>query len=233
MKKWSKYSILSLVVLLFLFSSGNTAIFAYEDEQQLKEWLPKPLVIIDAGHGGIDGGAEDGGIFEKDINLKVSQKLYLLLESQNISAVLNRTGDYALSDENRWHNVKSRHLRDLSQRSALSKQLDHAIFISIHCNASTTSRARGPVVIHQKAGESYLLASLLQHRLNDVFKTKKRAVGATSFYLLKYVNKPAVIVELGFISNANDRQMLTDQMKQTEIAQALSTAISHYFIINN
>lgn len=228
-----RYSFVIIILTLYMYSMNLHHLHAYTEGEKLKEHLPQTLVIIDAGHGGIDGGAADNGVYEKDINLKVAQKLYLLLQSDNITAVLNRTGDYALSDENRWLNVKSRHIRDLSQRSGLTKQLNHAIFVSIHCNASPSKKAHGPLVIHQKKGESYLLATLLQNRLNEVFNTKKRPVGASSFYLLKYVNKPAVIVELGFISNANDRQLLSNQLKQTEIAQALSSAISHYFIINN
>lgn len=233
MKQLRKIIYLSVIVFILAgVSVSDTPIYA-DNEAEIKEWLPQPLVIIDAGHGGLDGGAESHGIKEKDINLKVAQKLYLILQSKNMTAVLNRTGDYALSDENRWHHVKSRHLRDLSQRSALSKQLDHAIFVSIHCNASPSPQAHGPLVIHQKTGESYLLASIMQNRLNDLFHTNKKPVGASSFYLLKYVNKPSVIVELGFISNWQDRQILNDQLQQTELAQALASAISHYFIINN
>lgn len=239
MSKFIKLTTAFLIAsLLFLLPSAtalHTTAYAFIENETdvVKDWLPKPVVIIDAGHGGVDGGAIYGGIYEKDINLKVAQKLYLLLQSENIPAILNRTGDYALSEENRWHRVKSRHLKDLSQRSGLTKQLNYAIFVSIHCNASPSPKAHGPLVLHQKTGESYLLASLLQHRLNNVFHTSKKAAGANSFYLLKYVNKPAVIVELGFISSWNDQQILTDQTKQTEIAQALSSGISHYLIINN
>lgn len=78
----------------------------------------RDVIIIDAGHGGIDGGTSFQNIMEKDINLAIAQKVFMLLRSMGYHAVLNRTGDYALSEENHWLGTRSRHLRDLAQRRA-------------------------------------------------------------------------------------------------------------------
>ncbi|MFC6331420.1 N-acetylmuramoyl-L-alanine amidase [Paenibacillus septentrionalis] len=203
-----------------------------EDRKQSSPYLPTTAVIIDAGHGGIDSGAFYGDIYEKDINLEVGKRLYAILQSRGIPTILNRTHDYALSDDNRWHRTSSRHLRDLSQRMGLAREIDHVIFISLHVNAVGNPNAHGPLVLHQQGGESALLARVIQTQLNGVYHTSKQPIAVNSFYVLKYVKSPAVLVELGFISNAEDRTRLTTPYEQKIIAEAIANGISHYFWIN-
>lgn len=190
--------------------------------------MPQAAVIIDVGHGGIDGGASHGDTLEKDINLAIAGKLYLLLRSQGIAAVMNRTGDYALSDDNRWHHTRSRHRRDLSQRRQLTEEINGELLISLHVNWARNSRKRGPLVLHQEGGESALLAFCLQDALNRQQRTNSLPREGKPFYLLRRVEQPSVIVEMGFISNDEDRRMLTDSRKQLEIAQAIASGIWQY-----
>jgi len=194
--------------------------------------FPATAVIIDVGHGGVDSGAVYGNLYEKDINLEVGKRLYALLQSRGIPAVLNRTHDYALSDDNRWHRTSSRHLRDLSQRMGLTREIEHVIFVSLHVNAGNSPRAHGPLVLHQQQGESYLLASSVQSEMNALFHTAKRPVAVNSIYILKYVKSPAVLIELGFISNKDDRARLTSSRELTKIAGSIADGISHYFWVN-
>jgi len=201
-------------------------------EAPITPFFPVTAVIIDAGHGGIDGGAAFGNIYEKDINLDVGKRLYALLQSRGIPAILNRTHDYALSDDNRWHRTSSRHLRDLSQRMGLTREIEHVIFVSLHVNAGKNSRAHGPIVLHQHQGESYLLATSIQSEMNALFKTAKRPVEVDKIYVLKYVKSPAVLIELGFITNENDRARLTTPHEQTKIANSIADGISQYFWVN-
>lgn len=190
--------------------------------------LPRTAVIIDVGHGGIDGGAAFGPTLEKDINLAIACKLYLLLQSKGIPAVMNRTGDYALSDDNRWHHTRSRHRKDLSQRQQLTEEIGSELLVSLHVNSARSSRKRGPLVLHQNAGESALLAFCLQDALNRQQRTSAYPRLGKPFYLLRRVDQPSVIIEMGFISNAEDRAMLTDPVRQTEIAQAILSGIRQY-----
>ncbi|URN93081.1 MAG: N-acetylmuramoyl-L-alanine amidase [Candidatus Pristimantibacillus lignocellulolyticus] len=194
--------------------------------------FPTTAVIIDAGHGGIDGGASYQNILEKDINLAVAKKLYAILQSNGIPTILNRTDDYALSDENDWHKTSSRHLKDLSQRMGLTREIEHVIFISLHVNATTNTRANGPLVLHQHTGESALLANNIQAPMNDLFGTSKHVVPVKTFYLLKFIKTPAVLVELGFISNAADRERLVTSSEQSKIASAIASGVLQYLWIN-
>lgn len=190
----------------------------------------KRFILIDAGHGGIDGGTSYQDILEKDINLAIAQKLYLLLKSEGIPALLNRTGDYALSDENRWSGSRSRHQRDLAQRHQLSEELPIDIYISLHVNWGRHSNTRGAVVLHQEEGRSYMLASAIQQQLNAMHGAGAHHLPETGnrYYLIRKVKQPAVIVESGFISNTVDRELLTSARGQTLIAQQINKAILYY-----
>ncbi|WP_424768959.1 N-acetylmuramoyl-L-alanine amidase family protein [Paenibacillus sp. sgz302251] len=194
-----------------------------------QDWvLPSTVVIIDVGHGGVDGGASAADVLEKDINLAVARKLYLLLRSQGIDAVMNRTGDYALSNDNRWHISRSRHRKDLSQRRQLTEEIESELLVSLHVNWSKKSSQRGPLVLHQNRGESALLAFSIQDALNRLQNTAYLPREGNPFYLLKRVKQPAVIVEMGFISSDADRAMLTDPHRQQQIAAAIASGIRQY-----
>lgn len=190
-----------------------------------------PVILLDVGHGGIDGGTSDDGVLEKDINLAISQKVYLLLRSKGYAVIINRLGDYALSDENRWLNSRSRHRRDLAQRKSLSEEVSTDIVVSIHGNWSPKSSTRGPVVLYQNEGRSYLLADSIQSELNHLFGTRRGVVWGKPFYLLNQIKQPAVIVETGFLSNAEDRAMMNDPAEQKRIAQSIADGIIYYLSV--
>ncbi|SEM72803.1 N-acetylmuramoyl-L-alanine amidase [Paenibacillus sp. OV219] len=193
--------------------------------------LPSAEVLIDVGHGGIDGGAHHEHVLEKDINLAIAKKLYLLLSANGIKAVLNRDADYALSDDNRWNPASSRHRRDLSQRSQLTKEIQTRILVSIHVNWAPDKTEHGPLVLHQNEGESALLAFCIQDALNRKQNTRALPRVGRPFYLLNVVKKPAVIVELGFLSHEGDREMLLDPRKQVELAEAINSGVRNYILL--
>ncbi len=194
----------------------------------VKRALPTADVLIDAGHGGIDGGTHWNDILEKDINLEISRKLYLLLRARGLKVILNRTGDYALSDDNRWHLSRSRHRRDLSQRRGLSEEIGATVFVSIHVNWSPKKTKKGPLVIHQVEGRSAMLAGYIQDSLNRQQNTFRLPQEAKQFYLLNRVQAPSVIVETAFLSDPGDRAMLTSIPGQNRIAAAIAGGIMAY-----
>jgi N-acetylmuramoyl-L-alanine amidase len=214
-----------LIICSFLLLTGWTA---QTDQPHIQYTLPTADVLIDAGHGGIDGGTHWNDIVEKDINLAISRKLYLLLRSKGLKVILNRTGDYALSDDNRWHLSRSRHRRDLSQRKELSAEIGASLFISIHVNWSPKGGRRGPLVIHQSEGRSALLAGFIQNSLNLQQGRSRLPHVANKFYLLNQVQVPSVIVETAFLSDPGDRAMLTSIPGQNRIAAAIANGIMGY-----
>lgn len=196
----------------------------------IKRAMPAADVLIDAGHGGIDGGTHFGEIKESNINLAIARKLYLLLRSRGIRAVLNRTGDYALSDDNRWHLSRSRHRRDLSQRGTLPDEIEAGLLVSIHVNWSPKGGKRGPLVLYGSGnGQGLLLASFVQEALNNQQGlTRRLPKPQKKIYLLNRVKSPGILVETGFLSDPGDRAMLTSKRGQTKVAEAIAAGITAY-----
>lgn len=229
-----RFLLISLITMLLLIANGSQPAVAAMPLQPViseseHDWaLPNTVVIIDVGHGGIDGGASYGDMLEKDINLAVAQKLYAILRAHGIAAVMNRTNDYALSEDNRWHMSRSRHRKDLSQRRQLTEEIDSELLVSLHVNSAKNKSKYGPLVLHQTSGESALLAFCIQDALNRQQNTEFLPREGKPFYLLRRVQQPSVIVEMGFISSERDRSMLTDPAKQQEIAEAVASGIRQY-----
>jgi len=217
---------LAVVLFLCVVLSGS---FAGAAELE----IPTVDIVIDAGHGGVDSGTTYGEVAEKDINLQVAKILYHELAKSGYRVILNRVGDYALSDENQWLNNPSRHLRDLAQRKHLAVEFSPQIMISLHTNWASNPKRRGPVVLYQKNNQGFMLADIIQHALNRFYGTNKEPVSGKKYYLLKHDSCPAIIVEMGFISNAADRELMTKPESQQQIAQAIKIGIDEYFLLTS
>jgi N-acetylmuramoyl-L-alanine amidase len=185
-------------------------------------------VLLDVGHGGIDGGTSFGDLLEKDINLSIAKKTYDSLQKKGFVVLMNRMDDYALSGENLWKHSRSRHLKDLAQRSHLANEVKPKVMISLHVNSARRTSKRGPLLLHQKSEQSLLLAKSLQDSLNKLYGTHEEPVYGKTYYLLKNTMVPAVIVEMGFITNVEDREMLTRPDSQQKIADKIAEGIQQY-----
>ncbi|GAA0374295.1 N-acetylmuramoyl-L-alanine amidase family protein [Bacillus horti] len=199
-------------------------------EQSLYRFMPYD-VVIDIGHGGIDGGTFHKTILEKDINLTIGLELYKELKKKHYLVGITRTHDYALSDDYHFSAIRSRHQRDLTQRKLIAEGLNPKLLISIHVNYSSSKKARGPMVIYQRRGNSYLIAALLQDNLNKLAQTKHSIVPSSTFFLLQSVDSPALIAEVGYISHPQERALLQQPAYQQQIAQAISNTIDQYFTL--
>ncbi|MHA0857821.1 N-acetylmuramoyl-L-alanine amidase family protein [Paenibacillus sp. CMAA1364] len=231
-KKRSQWIVFIMIVSVLLFSSlFNTNLLYADPDDPLNIPFSSKVILIDAGHGGIDGGTSFQDILEKDINLIIAKKVFLLLRSKGYNAVLNRSGDYALSDDNHWLHHSSRHIRDLAQRKELSRSIPTQIVVSLHVNWGKKTDKRGPLVLFQDEGRSYLLANMIQQHLNPLYATHQQPVHGKPYYILNYVKDPAVIVEMGFLSNAEDRVMLCNARKQLFIAEAIVDGIISYLMV--
>ncbi|KUP21827.1 N-acetylmuramoyl-L-alanine amidase [Paenibacillus sp. DMB5] len=239
-RRWRRWTIL-------LASAGLMALLAGPADAVQKEpsAAPAPLqkderrqvlghdqriILIDAGHGGVDGGTSHGEILEKDITLAISRRLFLLLRSDGFDAILNRTGDYAPSDENRWLRSKSRHLRDLAQRKELAETLPANVVVSVHINWAPSPAKHGPLVLYRQEGRSFLLARSIQDQLNKLYGMKTDPRPGKPFYLLNKITATTVIVEAGFISSPEDRSRLCTPHGQEELAEAIAGGIAAYLM---
>lgn len=229
-----------LFILLFFFidpfgdknSSTEDPSSITEDasEQNKKKY---PLLILDAGHGGIDPGKVGiNGALEKDINLAIVKKLQTLLEEEGFQIVLTRNSDTILGPAN----SSSPKRDDMLARVALVKELTPYFTISIHQNSYPTESVNGPQVFYYKDSvESATMAQVIQSVLNDYLQPKKKRVAQanTNYYLLTRTPTPTVIVECGFLSNQNEADLLVTDAYQTKVAEAIFMGIVSYYEVNS
>jgi N-acetylmuramoyl-L-alanine amidase len=181
------------------------------------------VIVIDPGHGGIDGGTSSGDLLEKDVNLRMGHILREVLEARQYQVVMTRTDD---SDVSHFvPNGASRYRRDLKGRVRLVGRVRPISLISIHVNWHKDSWHRGAIVYYQNGEtDSRLLAEAIQEELNAI-QPVKRQVRAADFYVLRNTNAPAVLVELGFISNPEDRRLMQDAAYLTKQAEAVRAGL--------
>lgn len=190
-----------------------------------------PIIIIDAGHGGRDGGASsDDGTLEKDLNLAVSKKLQSFFENAGYTVVMTRTEDVALGDGSSSH----KKLSDLQARTDIAKKYENAIFISIHMNKFPVAKYSGLTVYYSKNTEaSRSLASSVKDTVHNYLqKSNEREVKAagSEIYVLDNAPCTAVLIECGFLSNPEECALLkTDSYQQKTAACIYAATVNYIF----
>lgn len=186
-----------------------------------------PLIVIDPGHGGYDGGAQRDGIFEKHINLEVALILRELLLASGYRVVMTRYGDYSLIDGER-PTSGPRKTQDMQRRLAVIEKNNADLVIMLHCNAMASSRWAGGQVFYQRGyDQGELLAQDIQYFLGQLTDTT-REFKPGDFYLLRESTKVGALVELGFISNARERALLQETDYQRRLAMAIWLGITRF-----
>lgn len=200
----------------------NASIDAYAEQ--------KPKVLLDAGHGGFDGGAVSGDVMEKDLNLAISKKIAQQLRERGITVVESRDEDVDLAEDSSGGSQKK---RDMQNRAKLIVENPDAIFLSIHMNKFSDSRCKGAQVFYgRKNEESKRLAELLQTGIVSELQPENHRLAKqaeSSIYLLKQATIPAVIVECGFLSNAEDLKNLQSETYQSELASVIADCIEQFY----
>lgn len=188
-------------------------------------------VILDAGHGGFDGGAVAyDGTAEKDINLNITQKLRDLLEFNGVRVIMTRTED--TGTESISGPIARRKKSDLENRLALMGRNPDSIYVSIHLNKYTTSSAAGAQVFYTSNVDSAVnLAESVQGMITQMLQPENTRVvkaGGKNTYLLHKATVPAVIVECGFLSNHRELELLKNEEYQSKMAFAVANGILQY-----
>lgn len=221
----------AVICLLCVMAFG---LKAYEHGSQTAAALKvaEKVVIIDAGHGGEDGGAVGGdGTPEKELNLAVALKVQALLEQQGCTVFMTRSEDISLSTEE--DNAKrQRKIADLNNRKNMIEQYGADAFVSIHMNTFPDKKYFGAQVFYAKTPEkSKQLAMCIQEKINETDKENTRDAkdGTSGIYVLQNASVPSVVVECGFLSNEKDLQRLKTDEYRTKLAIAIFNGITKYF----
>lgn len=177
-------------------------------------------IVIDPGHGGVDGGTNVPGLLEKDVVLDVALRTKQYLERYQIPVVLTRTADTALGGTfDRGHER-----RDLNYRLQVANHCRAALMLSLHVNHTQSTTQRGMIVFYQPTRAGRDAASVFDDILRrwPLHGRKEGPLVRKDFAVLK-TKAPAVLVEMGFISNSEDRELLADPAYREKVAQALSS----------
>lgn len=182
-------------------------------------------VIIDAGHGGEDGGTSSkSGLVEKDINLELAFILKEKLEAEGVKVILTRDSDTLLYDRNANYQGRKKKL-DMAARLEIINNTKDCIFISLHMNAFSDSRYSGLQVWYSSQNpDSQPLADLIQTNVKTNLQpnnNRKTKSAGTSIYLLSQSSCPAVLVECGFLSNVSEAKLF----ESVEYKDALTTQL--------
>lgn len=228
-----KRVILSIIIILLLILVGMI-FFINLHKIASASSLPtlRKVIIIDPGHGGIDGGAvgRTTGVYESKINLEISLKLRKFLEESGSLVLMTRDEDVGLYTDD--GTIRKKKNEDLRNRKRLFDESNADAVISIHLNSFPESKYYGAQSFYPKNSErSKLLAELIQEELIRVLdngNTRKAKV-KNDVYILQNTKVPTVIVECGFLSNPEEERLLQNPDYQEKIAWSIYVGILRYF----
>lgn len=220
-KKRTIVVVLSLVLaLVAVFATAATVIAASKPDNGI-------TIVIDAGHGGADGGVVGAttGTKESDVNLSISKYLMKYLQNDGYNVVLTRSNSSAVAGGTRYSKQE-----DMKARRDIVNSAAPDLVISIHCNAYPVSSVKGAQAFFASAaaaGERY--AKAVQSYFNDVLNAKPRQAAVGDYYILNCSEYPSVLCECGFLSNAEEENKLITASYQQKVAYTIYSAISAVF----
>ena len=215
-------SIITCILIITYIMPVN--VFAFDNSDK--------VILIDPGHGGIDGGAKSkAGTIEKDINLQISLKLRDNLEEKGYKVYMTRDEDKGLYQKGKT--IKEKKREDLNRRVEMKKETECDIFISIHQNMFPQSKCYGAQVWYASNEKSYNLATIVQETIKESVKDNNKRIvkPAVEAYLIlrdKYEGA-SILVECGFLSNPDEESRLKSDEHQNLIVEGISNGIDKYF----
>lgn len=222
--------ILAVILITFclVMYSAFSNITARTDSDSLEQ---QPMIVIDAGHGGEDGGAEVDGVLEKDINLSIAGKLSEILRLCGCRVTEIRDEDISVYDSDA-QTLREKKVSDLKRRAEIANESDNNILVSIHQNKFDNSAYSGAQLFYSSNhDDSRVLAESIRGAITSLLQkdnTRELKPAGSDIYLLDHAEVPAVIVECGFLSNQQERSKLMDDAYQNEMAYAVAMGVLEY-----
>ena len=216
--------LISFCIVMFSAFSNITAHTSADIDDRI-------TVIIDAGHGGEDGGAEVDGILEKDINLSIADKLADTLRLCGVRVTAIRDEDISVYDDSA-QTLREKKVSDLKHRVEIVNGSENNILVSIHQNKFDNSAYSGAQVFYSSNNDkSRVLAESIRNSVVSLLQndnTRELKPANSDIYLLDNATVPAVIVECGFLSNDEERAKLLDSGYQSEMAYSIAMGVLEY-----
>ena len=223
--------VLCLLVGIMSFTYKNSRL-DIETKETTSTPVSNKVVVIDAGHGKPDEGAESSnGTTEAETNLKIALKVQNLLEESGSTVILTRSDENAIYDLDK-DTLRQKKISDIRNRVKIGNNSSADIFVSIHLNKIPEHEYSGWQCFYNSKNEkSIKLAKKLQSNLNDAIQKENKRVPMKldSVYIMKHVEIPISIVECGFLSNPEEEQELLNDEYQNKLAWGIFNGIIEYF----
>ena len=221
------FALLSAFVFLMISAALNIKVSVSSESVK-----SMPTIVIDAGHGGEDGGAvSENGVLEKDINLSIANDTSALFYMLGFDVTQTRTTDIAL--DNGEDTIRKRKVSDMKKRLEIFNFSEENTVISIHQNKFSESKYHGTQIFYSPNNpKSKQLADSIKYSVKGLLQpdNERECKKADSgIYLLKNTNNPAVIVECGFISNGEECKNLLDSQYQKQMAYSITAGFLSYY----
>lgn len=215
-----------LIISTFLLVSigGNHAVTAFSENNSYN-----PIVIIDAGHGGVDGGAVScTGVAESQINLEIAIKLNDLLHLLGVRTLMIRETDRSVYIEG--ETIAAKKVSDIKERVRIVNTTPNTLLVSIHQNSFQDARYCGTQIFYNSIEGSKDIAQKLQMSFHDnINPNNKRQIKKTSgVYLMEHINAPGILIECGFLTNNWEESQLRNSIYQKKIACVVASTVSQY-----
>lgn len=232
LKKKRGIILLNLILLSVIFCAVKNIKIENDYQEVVALPVTNKTVVIDAGHGGEDGGAvSSNGVSEATINLKIALKVQNLLEQSGCTVILTRSDENAIYDiDNKT--LKQKKVSDIKERVKIGNESSADIFVSIHLNKILQSQYDGWQTFFKNGNEQgEKLATAIQENLNESIQKENKRVPLKidNVYIINNVEIPTCIVECGFLSNPEEERNLQEDEYQNRLAWGIYTGIIDYF----
>lgn len=193
--------------------------------------VPKKVIVLDAGHGGADGGCVGiNGVYEKDINLSIVKYLGTLLDFAGYEVVYTREEDVSIYD-NGVEGLRNQKISDMENRLKIIKNYPDSVFISVHQNQYVKPEYFGGQMFYTTNNSgNFRLATIMQGLFAELQPKNDRSVKLidNGLYLFKTTEQPAILIECGFLSNENDAAELSSMEYQKKVAFTIYKGITQF-----
>ena len=229
MKKYVEMALVYMIVVGFFLAAawaGSRTVTVMARGEPVER---ENTIVIDAGHGGEDGGAVScTGVMEKQINLEIALELNDLLHLLGHRTRMIRTDDrsvYTTGDT-----IARRKVSDLKERVRMVEETEDAVLVSIHQNLFPDARYSGAQVFYSQAGEGQGLAEVLQSAFRHTINpgSNRELKKATNVYLMEHISCTGILVECGFLSNPEEEAQLRTKEYQQKICIVIASTLANH-----
>ena len=215
-----------LVVIAFLGVAkiGSSTVTTIHQQRPVDR---RHCIVIDAGHGGIDGGATScTGVLESHINLEIALRLEDVFHLLGYDTVMIRKTDESIYAQG--NTIAAQKVSDLKERVRIANETPGGILISIHQNTFSDSKYKGAQVFYTDVGESKNVAQALQQNLVSVLNpgSQRKSKPAKGVYLMEHITSPGILIECGFLTNPEEEALLRDTRYQKNLCSVIAATVS-------